>query len=142
MEKVKVLFVCIHNSARSQMAEALLNHLAGDKYEATSAGLEKGTLNQLAVRVMSEIGIDISKNQTKDVFEFFKSGRLFNYVVTVCDAANSERCPIFPGVSKTLHWSFADPSSLSGTEEEKLEKTRKIRDEIQVEIRKFIESCH
>ncbi len=142
MEKVKVLFVCIHNSARSQMAEALLNHLAGDKYEATSAGLEKGTLNQLAVRVMSEIGIDISKNQTKDVFEFFKSGRLFNYVVTVCDAANSERCPIFPGVSKTLHWSFEDPSSLSGTEEEKLEKTRKIRDEIQVEIRKFIESCH
>ncbi len=124
------------------MAEALLNHLAGDKYEATSAGLEKGTLNQLAVRVMSEIGIDISKNQTKDVFEFFKSGRLFNYVVTVCDAANSERCPIFPGVSKTLHWSFEDPSSLSGTEEEKLEKTRKIRDEIQVEIRKFIESCH
>ena len=142
MEKEKVLFVCIHNSARSQMAEALLNHLAGDKYEATSAGLEKGTLNQLAVRVMSEIGIDISKNQTKDVFEFFKSGRLFNYVVTVCDAANSERCPIFPGVSKTLHWSFEDPSSLSGTEEEKLEKTRKIRDEIQVEIRKFIESCH
>ncbi len=142
MEKVKVLFVCIHNSARSQMAEALLNHLAGDKYEATSAGLEKGTLNPLAVKVMSEIGIDISKNQTKDVFEFFKSGRLFNYVVTVCDAANSERCPIFPGVSKTLHWSFADPSSLSGTEEEKLEKTRKIRDEIQVEIRKFIESCH
>jgi len=142
MEKVKVLFVCIHNSARSQMAEALLNHLAGDKYEATSAGLEKGTLNQLAVRVMSEIGIDISKNQTKDVFEFFKSGRLFNYVVTVCDAANSERCPIFPGVSKTLHWSFEDPSSLSGTDEEKLEKTRKIRDEIQVEIRKFIESCH
>ncbi len=124
------------------MAEALLNHLAGDKYEATSAGLEKGTLNPLAVKVMSEIGIDISKNQTKDVFEFFKSGRLFNYVVTVCDAANSERCPIFPGVSKTLHWSFADPSSLSGTEEEKLEKTRKIRDEIQVEIRKFIESCH
>jgi len=124
------------------MAEALLNHLAGDKYEATSAGLEKGTLNQLAVRVMSEIGIDISKNQTKDVFEFFKSGRLFNYVVTVCDAANSERCPIFPGVSKTLHWSFEDPSSLSGTDEEKLERTRKIRDEIQVEIRKFIESCH
>ncbi len=142
MEKVKVLFVCIHNSARSQMAEALLNHLAGDKYEATSAGLEKGTLNPLAVKVMSEIGIDISKNQTKDVFECFKSGRLFNYVVTVCDAANSERCPIFPGVSKTLHWSFEDPSSLSGTDEEKLERTRKIRDEIQVEIRKFIESCH
>lgn len=140
MEKIKVLFICIHNSARSQMAEAFLNHLAGNRFEATSAGLEKGTLNPLAVRVMSEVGIDISKNQTKDVFEFYKNGRLFNYVVTVCDAANSERCPIFPSVIKTLHWSFEDPSSLSGTEEEKLEKTRKVRNEIEVEIRKFIES--
>ena len=140
MEKIKVLFVCNHNSARSQMAEAFLNHLAGNRFEATSAGLEKGTLNPLAVRVMSEVGIDISKNQTKDVFEFYKNGRLFNYVVTVCDAANSERCPIFPSVIKTLHWSFEDPSSLSGTEEEKLEKTRKVRNEIEVEIRKFIES--
>ena len=140
MEKIKVLFVCIHNSARSQMAEALLNQLAGNKFEATSAGLEKGTLNPLAVKVMSEIGIDISKNQTKDVFEFYKNGRLFNYVVTVCDAANSERCPIFPSVTKTLHWSFEDPSSLSGTEEEKLETTRKVRDEIEAEVRKFIKS--
>jgi arsenate reductase len=122
------------------MAEAFLNHLAGNWFEATSAGLEKGTLNPLAVRVMSEVGIDISKNQTKDVFEFYKNGRLFNYVVTVCDTANSERCPIFPSASKTLHWSFTDPSSLSGTEEEKLEKTRKVRNEIEVEIRKFIES--
>jgi arsenate reductase len=122
------------------MAEAFLNHLAGNRFEATSAGLEKGTLNPLAVRVMSEVGIDISKNQTKDVFEFYKNGRLFNYVVTVCDTANSERCPIFPSASKTLHWSFTDPSSLSGTEEEKLEKTRKVRNEIEVEIRKFIES--
>jgi arsenate reductase (thioredoxin) len=139
MGKIKVLFVCIHNSARSQMAEAFLNHLAGDKFEATSAGLEKGTLNPLAIRIMSEVGIDISKNQTKDVFEFYKNGRLFNYVVTVCDAANSERCPIFPSASKTLHWSFDDPSSLSGTEEEKLGKTRKVRDEIEAEVRKFIE---
>jgi arsenate reductase len=122
------------------MAEAFLNHLAGNRFEATSAGLEKGTLNPLAVRVMSEVGIDISKNQTKDVFEFYKNGRLFNYVVTVCDTANSERCPIFPSASKTLHWSFTDPSSLSGTEEEKLQKTRKVRNEIEVEIRKFIES--
>ena len=138
MEKIKVLFVCIHNSARSQMAEALLNQLAGDKFEATSAGLEKGTLNPLAVKVMSEIGIDISRNQTKDVFDFYKNGRLFNYVVTVCDAANSELCPIFPGASNTLHWSFEDPSSLIGTDEEKLETTRKVRDEIEVEIKKFI----
>jgi len=122
------------------MAEAFLNHLAGNRFEATSAGLEKGTLNPLAVRVMSEVGIDISKNQTKDVFEFYKNGRLFNYVVTVCDAANSERCPIFPSVIKTLHWSFEDPSSFTGTEDEKLEKTRLVRNEIEAEIKRFIES--
>ena len=140
MEKIKVLFVCIHNSARSQMAEALLNQLAGDKFEATSAGLEKGTLNPLAVSVMSEVGIDISKNQTKDVFDFYKNGHLFNYVITVCDAANSERCPIFPSASKTLHWSFEDPSSLTGTNDEKLEETRLVRNEIELEIKRFIES--
>lgn len=140
MEKIKVLFVCIHNSARSQMAEALLNHLAGDKFEASSAGLEKGKLNPLAVKVMAETGIDISNNQAKDVFDYYKNGNLFNYVVTVCDAANSERCPIFPSATKTLHWSFEDPSSFTGTEEEKLEKTRQVRDEISEEIRRFITS--
>jgi arsenate reductase len=138
MEKIKVLFVCIHNSARSQMAEALLNHIAGDKFEATSAGLEKGTLNPLAIEVMSEIGIDISKNQTKDVFDFYKNGYLYNYVVTVCDAANSERCPIFPSVTQTLHWSFEDPSAFTGTEEQKLTKTRKVREEIKTAIGQFI----
>jgi arsenate reductase len=120
------------------MAEALLNHIAGDKFEATSAGLEKGTLNPLAIEVMSEIGIDISKNQTKDVFDFYKNGYLYNYVVTVCDAANSERCPIFPSVTQTLHWSFEDPSAFTGTEEQKLTKTRKVREEIKTAIGQFI----
>ena len=138
MSKIKVLFVCIHNSARSQMAEAFLHHLAGDRIEATSAGLEKGTLNPLAVQVMKEVGIDISGRQTNDVFDFFKGGRHFHYVVTVCDAANSERCPIFPGALETLHWSFSDPSNFTGTQEEKLEKTRIVRDEIRSEIEKFI----
>ena len=141
MGKIKVLFVCVHNSARSQIAEAFLNQLAGDKFEATSAGLEKGILNPLAVKVMSEVGIDISQNQTKDVLNFYKNGRLFNYVVTVCDAGNSERCPIFPGAIQTLHWSFEDPSDFKGTEDEKLEKTRKVRDEIKSEIENFI-SAH
>jgi len=140
MEKTRVLFVCIHNSARSQIAEALLNNMAGDKFVAQSAGLEKGTLNPLAVKVMAETGIDISANETKDVFDFYKDGTLFNYVVTVCDAANSERCPIFPSATQTLHWSFEDPSSFTGTEEEKLEKTRKVRDEIRSELEKFIGS--
>jgi arsenate reductase len=138
MEKIKVLFVCIHNSARSQMAEALLNHLAGDRFETTSAGLEKGSLNPLAIKVMDEIGIDISHNKTKGVFDLYKEGRLFDYVVTVCDAANSERCPIFPGVIKTLHWSFEDPSSFIGTEEEKLQKTRFVREEIKQAVERFI----
>ena len=138
MEKIKVLFVCIHNSARSQMAEALLNHLAGDRFDATSAGLEKGRLNPLAVKVMAEMGIDISQNPTRDVFEFYKNSHLFNYVITVCDAANSERCPIFPGVSHTLHWSFEDPSSFGGTEEEKLARTRMVREEIRIAVEQFI----
>jgi arsenate reductase (thioredoxin) len=140
MEKIRVLFVCIHNSARSQMAEAFLNNMAGDKFEAQSAGLEKGTLNPLAIKVMAETGIDISNNETKDVFDFYKNGHRYNYVVTVCDAANSERCPIFPSAIQTLHWSFEDPSSFTGTEEEKLERTRKVRDEIRGEIERFITS--
>ena len=120
------------------MAEALLNHLAGEKFEATSAGLEKGTLNPLAIQVMDEIGIDISGNQTREVFDLFKAGHMFNYVITVCDAANSERCPIFPGALQTLHWSFSDPSSFIGTLDEKLEKTRKVRDEIRLNVEDFI----
>jgi arsenate reductase (thioredoxin) len=138
MEKIQVLFVCIHNSARSQMAEAFLNHLAGDRFESASAGLEKGTLNPIAVAVMSEAGIDISKNRTKDVFEFQENGRRFSYVITVCDAANAERCPVFPGTQKVLHWVFEDPSSFPGTEEEKFEKTRKVRDQIREAVREFV----
>jgi arsenate reductase len=138
-KKSKVLFVCVHNSARSQMAEAFLNHLAGDRFEAQSAGLEPGTLNPLAVETMAEAGIDISGNQTKGVFDFFKSGAMFNYVVTVCDGANAERCPIFPGVTQRLHWSFADPSALEGTHEEKLAAVRRIRDEIKASVELFVE---
>jgi len=140
VKKITLLFVCIHNSARSQMAEAFLNHLAGDRFEAASAGLEKGTLNPLAVRVMAEVGIDISGNQTKSVFDFHESGKHFHYVITVCDAAHAASCPVFPGANNTLHWFFDDPSSLAGTEEEKLEATRIIRDAIETQVRRFIES--
>ncbi|MDD5169702.1 MAG: arsenate reductase ArsC [Syntrophales bacterium] len=125
-----MLFICVHNSARSQMAEALVNHLAGDRFHAESAGLEPGELNPLAVEVMQEIGIDISHNQTKSVFDFYKKGALFDYVITVCDEANAERCPVFPGIAKRIHWSFTDPSSLTGTDAERLAQTRIIRDEI------------
>ena len=94
-ERIRVLFVCVHNSARSQMAEAFLNHLAGDRFEAESAGLEPGDLNPLAVEVMREVGIDISGNQTKSVFQFYKENRLYKYVVAVCDEA-AQTCSIFP----------------------------------------------
>ena len=130
MIPTKILFLCIHNSARSQMAEAYLKQLGGDKFVAESAGLEAGKLNPLAVEVMQEDGIDISQNQTKDVFEFFKEGRLYNYVVTVCDEANAARCPIFPGVHKKINWSFVDPSALTGTHDEKLSATREVRNKI------------
>lgn len=138
IKKIKVLFVCIHNSARSQIAEAFLNQLAGDRFEAQSAGLEPGVLNPLAVEVMREAGIDISAKQTKGVFDFYKQGAIFNYAITVCDETNAERCPIFPGITKRLHWNFADPASLPGSWEEKLAATRRIRDDIRQSVLTFI----
>lgn len=140
MKKQKILFVCIHNSARSQMAEALLNQLAGDRFEAHSAGLEPGVLNPLAVEVMAELGIDISTKQTKDVFSMFKQGEMFSTVITVCDGANAERCPVFPGITQRLHWSFDDPAALSGSPEEKRAATRKIRDAIKAKIESWLQA--
>jgi arsenate reductase (thioredoxin) len=95
--KGKVLFVCVHNSARSQMAEALLKKIADDRFEVESAGLESGKLNLLAVEVMKEIGIDISGNQTKSAFDLFKEGKLYTHVITVCDESRAEQCPFIPG---------------------------------------------
>jgi arsenate reductase len=132
--KPKVLFICVHNSARSQMAEAWLNHLCGEFFEAQSAGLEPGKLNPLAVEAMREVGIDISRKKTQAVFDVFKSGQLFAYAITVCDESNAERCPIFPGPTKRLHWSFADPSQVTGADAEKLARGREIRDEIRDKI--------
>jgi arsenate reductase len=134
MRKDKVLFMCVHNSARSQMAAALLNKMCGEFFEAKSAGLEAGTLNPLAVEALQEIGIDISANKTQRVFDVFKSGELFAYVVTVCSEAEAEGCPIFGGVAKRLHWPFPDPSKLSGTHEEKLQKTREVLEQIRGKI--------
>jgi arsenate reductase len=137
MKKKKVLFVCIHNSARSQMAEAFLNQMCGEEFEAHSAGLEPGKLNPIVVEAMQEVGIDISGNKTKAVFDFIKSGEMFAYVVTVCDEASAERCPIFPGVTTRLHWSFSDPSKFQGVSEEKLEQTREVRDAIKQRIEEW-----
>ena len=135
--KKKVLFICVHNSARSQMAAALLNKRCGEFFDAHSAGLDPGTLYPLAVEVLREMDIDISKNKTQAVFDVFKSGELFAYVITVCDESEAESCPIFPGVATRLHWSFPDPSKFSGALEEKLEQTRRVRDKIDNQIRRF-----
>ena len=135
--KKKVLFVCIHNSARSQMAEAWLNHLCGDCCEAHSAGIEPGTLNPLVVESMTQVRIDISRKRTKGVAEFLSQGTKFDYVITVCDETSAERCPIFPGSGKRLHWSFPDPSAFQGTPETKLAKTREVRDTIKTKIEQW-----
>jgi len=116
------------------MAEAFLNLTCPDYFEAHSAGLEPGALNPLAVEAMKAIGIDISGRKTQGVFDVFKSGQFFPYVITVCDETSANRCPIFPGVTKRLHWSFADPAALTGSREERLEGTRKIRDQIRARI--------
>ena len=135
----RVLFICIHNSARSQIAEAYLKQIAGDRFEVESAGLEPGKLNPLAVKAMREAGIDISRNTTQSVFDLFESGKRFQYVISVCDDASAERCPIFPGVTTRMSWSFADPSAFTGTEQERLEQTIRVRDEIRERIRRWVE---
>jgi arsenate reductase (thioredoxin) len=138
MEKTTVLFVCVHNSARSQMAEAFLRQLGGEGFEAESAGFEPGEINPLVVDVMKEVGIDISQKSAKSVFELYKMGRLYNYVITVCDDANAQRCPVFPGFSVRISWSFDDPAGFTGSYEEKLAKTRAVRDQIQKQVEDFI----
>lgn len=140
MDKTKLLFVCIHNSARSQFAEAIINHYYGDKFIAESAGFEAGKLNPFAVEAMKEWGIDISQNTTNEVFEYFKEGRLYSYVITVCDDSNAEKCPIFPGVTKRLHWSFADPSAYQGSVEDKLLFTSNVRDQIKEKIDEWVKT--
>lgn len=139
MDKKRVLFVCEHNSARSQMAEAFLKEMAGDKFEVESAGLEPGKLNPLAVEAMKKVGIDISQNKTKSVFDLFKQGKLYNYVIMVCDESQSGKCPVFPGAKQQLHWSFVDPAGLQGSQEEQLAKTRTIREQIRHKIKEWLQ---
>jgi arsenate reductase len=142
MEKMKVLFICIHNSARSQMAEAFLNELGGDHFQVESAGFEPGALNPLVIEAMLEIGIDISMKQTKEIFDLYRQGRSYSFVISVCDQAHAEKCPIFPGLSKKLVWSFDDPSSFTGSKEEKMAKIRIVRDNIKSEIAVFIKNVN
>ena len=136
----KVLFLCVHNSARSQMAEAFLKNLAGDRFEVESAGLEPGTLNPYVVRAMAEVGIDISRNPTKSVFDLYEAKKVFQVVITVCSKEAAERCPIFPGISLKIHWPFDDPSSMKGSDEEIMRGVCGVRDQIEVAVRDFVAS--
>jgi arsenate reductase len=139
MDKKKVLFVCVHNSARSQMAEELLRKMAGDKFEVESAGVDAGTLNPIVVDVLKkEEGIDIQGKKTKAVFDLFKAGRYFQYLITVCDKTNAERCPIFPGMIQKVDWSFPDPSTFQGTYEEKFEKISQVKEQIKKQIQDWL----
>jgi arsenate reductase (thioredoxin) len=132
MTTQRILFLCTHNSARSQMAEGLLRHLAGDRFEIMSAGTEATSVRPEAIRAMADLGVDISGQSSKTLERY--RGEPFDYVVTVCDDAN-EACPVFPGAENRLHWSFQDPSRAEGSEEKRLEVFRKVRDEIQARIR-------
>jgi arsenate reductase len=126
-EKARVLFLCTHNSARSQMADGLLRHLAGDRFEAMSAGTEATRVRPLAIRAMEEVGVDISGQESKTLDRDLEV--TFDHVITVCDDAN-EACPFFPGTRERLHWSFKDPSRAEGSEEERLAVFRRVRDGI------------
>lgn len=137
MTRPRVLFLCTHNSARSQMAEGLLRSMAGDRFEAGSAGTEKTSVNPLAVRAMAELGIDISSHTSKRYEDLMPPA--WDYVITVCDDAN-ERCPIVPGSVKRLHWSFEDPSRATGDEGQRLAVFRRVRDEIQERLTAWLKS--
>ena len=137
MSKTRVLFLCTHNSARSQMAEGFLRAMAGDRFEAQSAGTEKTSVNPLAIRVMAERGIDLGGHTSK-VYDGLMQER-WDYLVTVCDDAN-ERCPFVPGSVKRLHWSFEDPSRARGTEEERLSVFRRVRDQIEQRLAEWLQN--
>jgi arsenate reductase len=137
MIKPKVLFLCTGNSARSQMAEAFLRQMAGDRFEAYSAGLEPSIVNPLTIQVMNEIGINLSAHRSKSLMEYI--GKVhFGYLITVCDRAEA-KCPIFPGMGLRLHWPFEDPAAAKGSDESKLEKFRQVRDQIEKKIQEWIQ---
>lgn len=132
----RVLFLCTHNSARSQMAEGWLRHVAGDRFDVHSAGTEATAVRPLAIRAMAEVGVDISRHASKTLDQYVTQP--WDFVITVCDRAN-EACPFFPGGKRRLHWSFPDPSLATGPEDEQLAVYRQVRDAIRDRIRDFVE---
>lgn len=139
MSTKRIMFVCIHNSARSQMCEAFIRHYAKDRFEVHSSGIEAGRLNPLVVRAMEEIGISMDGHYAKPAQEYIDRKEVFDYVVTVCDESSAERCPMFSGKHRRLHWGFPDPSAITGTDEEKLAGIRPIRDDIRKRVLEFLD---
>lgn len=135
---LRVLFVCEHNSARSQMAEAFLKHFGGTFFEVESCGIEAGSINSLVIEVMQERGYDLQGNTTKKALDLLKQGKSYDIIITVCSREASEQCPIFPGRALRINWPFDDPSKFTGDKETKLEKVRIIRDQIEEKINNFI----
>lgn len=135
----KILFICEHNSARSQMAEAFFNHFSSGKLMAESAGLEPGTINPFVVEVMKEEGIDLSGKATQSVYDLYKKGNQYDAVITVCSPEVSQKCPIFPGRVLRRNWPFPDPSAAKGSDDEKRDYVRKIRDQVKEQVRAFAE---
>lgn len=133
---IRVLFLCTHNSARSQMAEALLRHIGGERFDVQSAGTAATRVHPLAVAAMADVGIDISNARSKHLNQFV--GDDFDFVITVCDAAN-ESCPIFPGDPNRIHWSFPDPSAVEGSDEQRARAFAKVRDEITLRLRTWVQ---
>lgn len=136
-EPIRVLVLCTGNSARSQMAEGLLRHDGGDRFEVSSAGTRPSHVRPEAIEAMRELGVDISGHRSKSVDEF--AGREFDYVITVCDNAN-ESCPVFPGKTERIHWSFEDPAAVEGDWETRLAAFRRIRDEIRERFGAFVDA--
>lgn len=136
--KKKILFLCIHNSARSQMAEEYLRKFTDDEYEVESAGFNPSQINPFVIQVMKEDGIDLTNKQTQNVFDLYKAQKFYGYIITVCDRAEEEKCPTFPGLAKRIHWQLEDPAEFTGTDEEKLAKIKVLRDKIKKLVEDFI----
>lgn len=139
MKKKSILVVCVHNSARSQMAEEYFKKFAGDFFTAESAGLSPGNLNPYVIRVLKEEGIDISNKETQNAFELYEQGKSYTYVITVCSQEAHEQCPVYPNTLHRYHWPFDDPSSFKGSDLEIIEKTRVVRNQIKAKVKEFVD---
>lgn len=140
MDKIRVLFICVHNSARSQMAEEYLRKYGGDRFDAESAGLEPGELNPFAVEALKKEGMNIEGKQTKSLIDLYKAGNRYDYVITVCSRDVEDKCPLFPGVTRRLNWPFTDPEKFQGSPEEILHQTIELRDVIGKMVELFVEA--